>query len=275
MMKRAIQITCWAILLSSIGASGAAAQNSSLLYAHATAQASPANTGSTAGSGPQAVPNPTQIPLRSVGQYGRDDLDQGGFVGAGAGGNDRAPVQLSGASWTFQPPPPLRVFQINDVVTIRVDEITRVMAQGNAVSRKRTLYEAILTDWIRLQDFRLRPDPQENGDPTIAAESNKNFRAQSRLETRESLAFNIAATVVDIRPNGNLVLEASKTIRVNDNLWETALTGICRATDIGPDNVVLSKDLIDLEIRKGDQGHLRDSYKRGWLQRILDRLQFF
>ena len=190
-------------------------------------------------------------------------------------GSDRPTVFINGASWTHLPSPPMRSFAINDVVTIRVDEITRMAAEGSAESRKRTLYEAALTEWIRIADFRLRPDPQGNGDPTVSTESNNNYRAQSSVESRESMSFNIAATVVDIRPNGLLVLEARKQIRANDNLWETSLTGICRAQDIAPDNVVLSKDLIDLEIHKDDRGHLRDGYKRGWFQRWFDRVQPF
>jgi flagellar L-ring protein precursor FlgH len=185
--------------------------------------------------------------------------------------SQRPMVSLNEASWTYQPAPPVRAFRKNDVVTIRVDEITRMMAEGTAEQRKRTLSEAILTDWIWVRDFWFRPDPQDNGDPAVAAESNTQYRAESTMESRESLTFNIAATVVDIRPNGNLVLEARKAIRVNDNLWETSLSGICRAEDIGPDNVVLSKDLIDLEIRKEDRGHLRDGYSRGWLKRFVDR----
>lgn len=184
-------------------------------------------------------------------------------------------LSLTGASWTYEQARPLRSFQKNDIVTIRVDEITRVMAEGSAESRKRTAYEAILTDWIRITDFRLRPDPQGFGDPTVATESNNNVRAESTVESRESMTFNIAATVVDIRPNGTLVLEATKTIRVNDNLWETSLVGECRAQDIAPDNVVLSKDLIDLNISKSDRGQLRDGYKRGWFQRWFDRVQPF
>ncbi|TWU45164.1 Flagellar L-ring protein precursor [Novipirellula aureliae] len=184
-------------------------------------------------------------------------------------------AMLSGVSWTYQPPPPLRRFQKNDIIAIRVDEITRMMAEGAADSRKQTLYEALVSDWIRLDNFRVIPDPQEEGDPTVAAESNNQYRAEASVESRESMSFNIAATIVDIRPNGNLVLEARKTIRVNDNLWETSLSGICRAQDIAPDNVVLSRDVIDLEIRKEDQGHLRDGYKRGWFSRWFDRVQPF
>ena len=95
---------------------------------------------------------------------------------AGQGSLDRPPIYLNGASWTHQPAPPLRVFRKNDVVTIRVDEITRVMAEGSAETRKRTLYQAILTDWIRLTEFRLRPDTQANGDPSVGTESNNNYR---------------------------------------------------------------------------------------------------
>ncbi len=181
------------------------------------------------------------------------------------------PVMLNDASWTYQPAPPLRVFQKQDVVTIRVDEITRVMAEGNIDNRKRTLFDAIVNDWIQFVNFRFIPQPMIEGEPGIAFQSQSNYRADASVESRESMTFNIAATVVDIRPNGNLVLEARKHIRINDNLWETSLAGICRAIDIGPDNVVLSKDLIDLEIRKEDQGQLRDGVSRGWFQRWVDR----
>jgi flagellar L-ring protein FlgH len=190
-----------------------------------------------------------------------------------SGGEPR--VMLNGASWTYQPAPPVRVFRTNDIVTIRVDEVTRLLAQAGAESRKQTLFESVLSDWISLSEFNLRPDTQSAGDPTIAGQSNSRFRSEASVDSREAMSFNIAAMIVDIRPNGSLVLEARKNIRVNDNLWETALTGICRPEDIAPDNVVLSKDMIDLEILKEDRGHLRDGYKRGWFSRWFDRVQPF
>jgi flagellar L-ring protein precursor FlgH len=247
----------------------ASAQNGSLLHAPLTGRVVDDSPRAVAQlpypqQTPQWTPNQT-VPLQSVPQPGADGLAS----------PRRSPVVLSGASWTYQPAPPTRVFRKKDIVTIRVDEITRMAAEGSAENRKRTLYEAILTDWIGFHEFRLKPDAQSNGDPSVGTESNSIYRAESNVESRESMAFNIAATVVDVRPNGNMVLEARKKIRVNDNLWETSLTGICRAEDIAPDNVILSKDLIDLEIGKADRGHLRDGYKRGWFQRWFDRVQPF
>lgn len=252
----------------------AAAQNGSLLHAPLTGTVIDQRPRAVAQLPypqqiPQLMPNRT-VPLQSVGQ------PAAGQLGDSAANRDNRPtVMLSGASWTYQPAPPTRVFRKNDIVTIRVDEITRVAAEGSAENRKRTLYEAILTDWISLSGFNLKPAAQSNGDPGVGTESNATFRAESTVESRESMAFNIAATVVDVRPNGNMVLEARKSHRVNDNVWETSLTGICRAVDIAPDNVVLSKDLVDLEIHKADRGHMRDGYKRGWFQRWFDRVQPF
>ncbi len=182
---------------------------------------------------------------------------------------------LQGVSWTYSPPAPLREFRIHDPVTIRVDELARVLAEGQAEKRRLSLIEAILTDWIRLSRFRIVPDLQEDGSPTVGAESRNNARAKASVEARESMTMTIAAQIVDIRPNGNLVLEARKSIRHNDNLWETSLSGMCRPGDVAPDNVVLSRDMIDLEIHKQDRGQLRDGYSRGWFTRLLDRAKPF
>lgn len=182
---------------------------------------------------------------------------------------------MAAASWTYMPPPPRRTYRLQEIVTIRVDELARVSAEGGAETRRNMFYEALLKDWVSLSDGKLRPAQQGGGDPRVNGQSNQQFRADASFDSRESLAFSIAARVVDIQPNGNLVLEANKTMWINDNQFETSLTGICRAQDIAPDNVVLSRDLLDLNIRKNEKGQLRDGYKRGWLTRWIGELNPF
>jgi len=184
-------------------------------------------------------------------------------------------VGLTNASWTYSPAPPLRTFRVQDIVTIRVDELSRTNATGSAQNRRNTLYDAILKDWIAFRDGDLGKDLQSTGDPRITGESNQLFRADSTINTTQSLAFSVAARVVSIQPNGNLVLEANKSIDNNDNSFVTTLSGICRAQDIAPDNIVLSRDLLDLRIVKNDKGQLRDGYKRGWLTRWINEFSPF
>lgn len=184
-------------------------------------------------------------------------------------------IGMAAASWTYMPPPPRRTFRLQEIVTIRVDELARVRAQGRAESRRNMFYDAMLNDWVSLSEGKLRPAQQGEGAARANGLSNQQFRAEASIDSRESLAFSVATRVVDIQPNGNLVLEANEIVWINDNQFETSLTGICRAQDIAPDNVVLSRDLLDLQIRKNEKGQLRDSYKRGWVTRWLGELNPF
>lgn len=182
---------------------------------------------------------------------------------------------LQAASWTYSPGEAPRVLKIHDIVFIRVDEMAQSTAQGNASSRKNTLYDARLNDWISLEGLSLKPAPQNDGDPRVQGQENEVYRADSAMRTKESLTFNIAAEVADIRPNGTIVLSAQKTLNVNDNAFEVALSGLCRSADIGPDNTIMSRHIYDLKVTKNDRGHVRDGYSRGWFTRFLARIKPF
>ena len=188
------------------------------------------------------------------------------------------PSSLMGlqSSYTYIPPSPTRTLKLHDIVSIRVDEASTSLALGNATSRKSTSYDAVLRDWIRLVGIdTMKPAPQADGDPRVQAIQNEVYRGDSTLRTNESMTTNIAAEIVDIRPNGLIVLSGTKTIIQNDNTFQFSLTGTCRSQDILPDNTVLSRNLINATINKQDQGHVRDGYSRGWLTKFLARIKPF
>jgi flagellar L-ring protein precursor FlgH len=185
-------------------------------------------------------------------------------------GLERLPT-LPNSSWTYVDVPPPKKIDLHDIIEVRVDELARMQSDGEINRRKTSTYNARLADWIFLRGLEaIKPDPQRDGDQRIQGQLQQQLRATSELEAREALALRIACEVVDIRPNGNLVLEGHKRLGVNEETWEVSLTGQCRREDIGPDNVVLSKNILDLRLDKRDRGQVRDGYKRGWFQRLFD-----
>lgn len=188
--------------------------------------------------------------------------------------NDKlGPVRLQQGSWTHVPPPPVQEVRINDLVYVRVNIGSEVLSEGDSEVRKSGLYDAVLADWIRLDGLRwVKPAPQSDGNPRVQGTLTQRRRAESYVETRDSLEFDIQARVVDIRPNGNLVLEARKNINNNEEHWEYSLTGECRPQDIGVGNTILSRNIADLRIDKRERGQVRDGYKRGWFQKWFDQV---
>ncbi len=172
------------------------------------------------------------------------------------------------STFTYTPPVSTRTLRLHDIVSIRVEEAGQMLASGNTTSRKTTSFDSVLQDWIRLVGVdTIKPAPQSNGDPRARVNENEVYRGDSTMRLNESLTFNVSAEIADILPNGNLVLSARKKIEANDNRFQASLSGVCRPQDITPDNVILSRNIFDLQIKKEDTGHVRDGYSRGWLSR--------
>ena len=192
------------------------------------------------------------------------------------GGSERGkPLTLANASWTYQPVEEPREIRLNDLITVVVNEKSQVISEGEMDRRKKADATWVLKDWIRFDGLAVRPDPQTSGDPTISGQMQNKYRAEAGLETRDAMKFNIACRVVDIRPNGNLVLEGRRSLRNNEEAWEMSLGGVVRPEDVLPNNTALSENVAELRIYKREAGHVRDAYRRGWFQKWLDKYQPF
>ena len=190
-----------------------------------------------------------------------------------------APAQrgtsLAQASWTYEAPAEPKQFRLHDQITVMVSEKSVVESDGQIDRRKQANGKLTLEDWILLRHFSLIKDPQSTGDPKVSGSMENKYRAQADLQTRDSMTFKIACQIVDMRPNGTMVLEGRKSVYNNAESWEQCVTGVVRAEDVLPNNTVLSENVAELRIVKREAGHVRDGYRRGWLLQFLDRYQPF
>ena len=156
-----------------------------------------------------------------------------------------------------------------------VDEKSAVTSTGQLDRRKTGTYDAQLKNWIHLNNWSMKPSPMSNGQPEANGTLDSEYQADAELQTKDALAFNIAAEIVDIRPNGNLIIEAHHRLQVNEDVWVASLSGVIRREDVLPNNQVLSKNVAELMIEKKEVGDVRDGYRRGWLTKLYDRFSIF
>lgn len=192
--------------------------------------------------------------------------------------NAQSGATLQNSSFIYQPLPPeslARPLEKEGIVTVLVDYRSVMQAEGSGENTKIGAFNAALTDWLAFDGKSIFPAPQRRGDPTIAGTLNSQLRTDSSIEQRESLTFPIGCKVVDIRPNGNLVLEGKQAVTVNEETWVTYLIGTAPREQIGLDRTIRHSAMADVRIKKYEEGAVRDGYARGWLGRWYGRYKAF
>src|SRR5207249_1610300 len=106
--------------------------------------------------------------------------------------------------------------------------------------------------------------------PEVKMNGKRSFQGQGEVDRADTFTARITAEVLDVKPNGTLVLQARKRIKTDEEEQMFTLTGICRVDDVTADNSVLSSQLYDLELTKNHQGDVRAATKRGMVGKLLD-----
>lgn len=195
--------------------------------------------------------------------------------------------------------------RIGDIVTVDVDELivfnnSKVLqrardtdaAPGLAGQLVNSLINSISSDKAstaagdpvrRKFPLNLLPKTKEEADKLkILNPGDANYESQNtgKMENTQRVRFNMAVQVIDTLPNGNLVIEGVKQVGFSNERQFISLRGIIRPTDIlfglkAATNVapsILSKHIADARYEVVSEGSLSDAAKRGWLQRLDDKI---
>ena len=175
-------------------------------------------------------------------------------------------------AWISARPKKAKAFKIGDLITIIVREHRSFEAESDLETKKRITLKAQINEFIRLIDGGVGPTGFGRGRPGIDVTLNARLKNEGDAEREDRLTMRLTGKIIDIKPNGVLVLEGRASIQHDDELSVMTVTGICRKEDVTADNTILSTQLADKSITVDNQGPLRDVTRRGWLFRMMDYL---
>jgi flagellar L-ring protein precursor FlgH len=95
------------------------------------------------------------------------------------------------------------------------------------------------------------------------------FDGQGDSDLKNKLTGNISVSVVEILPNGNMVIRGEKVITINQGNEYIRVSGIVSPRDIGYDNSVSSIRIADAQIAYVGDGPTNDANVMGWLSRFF------
>jgi flagellar L-ring protein precursor FlgH len=188
------------------------------------------------------------------------------------------PTQVKPAQVSFfavaEPEP--KTLKAHDLITIIVNEQSTITSKGTNNSTRDSELDAKVNNFVKLNFKNLT---LQGLAPTVTPEINltgtRSFQGQGEVDRADTFNARITAEVVDVKPNGTLVLQARKRIKTDEEEQQFILTGICRVDDVTADNSILSSQLYDLELQKNHKGDVRAATTRGSIGKLLDVINPF
>lgn len=166
-----------------------------------------------------------------------------------------------------------RAARVGDIVTVNIN-ISDSASLGNTSSRTRSTSESAgLENFFGLEtaipnlftdrdaatgttdaDVRSAFDPAS----LVGASSGNSYTGNGTVNRSETVSLTVAAIVVDVLPNGNLVVNGRQEVRVNFEKRELLVAGIIRPEDISSNNIVQHTQMAEARISYGGKGQLTD-----------------
>ena len=150
-----------------------------------------------------------------------------------------------------------RPSRIGDIVTVLVDEQTDTRDRATT-DLQRTSNNDVSNGWGILSFIR-----------GLGLDTSSNSRGQGSIERRHYGRTTITCMVIDVLPNGNLVIEGIRDVRTSDETLQLQLIGVIRPQDVNSNNQIPSSLIANAELGIKGRGALSRTQRPGIITQIL------
>ncbi len=167
----------------------------------------------------------------------------------------------------------IRAKEVGDILTVKLDLDDNANWDNKTERDRDDREQADATALLGLEaNFdRWLPDAV---DPTNLADFGNRHETmgEGSIERSETLNLTFAAVVIQILPNGHLVIMGRQEVRVNNELRELMVGGVVRPEDIESDNTVSHEKIAEMRVAYGGRGTLSDLQAPRWGTQVWDIL---
>lgn len=153
-----------------------------------------------------------------------------------------------------------RASQVGDILTIVISETsstTQTLSNSNSKSGSNSLSAG-----TGIFSFLT----------AATASGSDSFKANGSANNRNTATGNVTVTVVEVKDNGNLVVEGTQSIWNNKNEHKITIRGVVRPDDISYNNTISSQKVADATLRFDGKGPLNSKQRQGILTQIFNIL---
>ncbi|MEM7212467.1 MAG: flagellar basal body L-ring protein FlgH [Pseudomonadota bacterium] len=192
---------------------------------------------------------------------------------------EQTDTRMSGSLWRSGPKSLFgdrRARSVGDILTVTIEiedtaEISNTTTRGRSGSDDVSITAAFGLNHVA--DTILSGSDQLN--PAVSASGTQDSSGSGQISREEEITLRLAATVVNVLPNGHLVIRGSQEVRVNFELRDLQIAGIVRPEDISRQNVITYDKIADARIAYGGRGQITDLQQPRYGQQLVDLVSPF
>lgn len=154
---------------------------------------------------------------------------------------------------------------IGDVLTIKIDEGSKVENKAKRDLQKETAHSSQFDGKMGIGSI-LPTVPGFTAD----AQSGNSLKTKADVQDQRSFTDQITVVVMDILPNGNLVVTGTRDRDIAGDIQALEVSGIVRPSDIAYDNTVKSQQVANFRIVTKNSGISAAYSQPGWLGKIIN-----
>ncbi len=155
----------------------------------------------------------------------------------------------------------IKACKVGDILTVLIYENSRASNKAETKTEKSTKVSTSGGPGIGPFDF-IPLFKVEGGNSNTFDGKGENIR-------NNTLRAKMSVTVIAVKPNGDLIIQGSRTIGLSGDRETLMLTGVVRQKDIAPENTIDSYLIADAEIHYTGKGNANTASRPGFFTRLF------
>jgi len=166
-----------------------------------------------------------------------------------------------------------RDYRVGDIITVLLSESTQAARSLNNETSRESSNDTVpagVSSALQSANVTFNGNQLLNGVKTDGA--NISNRGTGVADQRASLSGSVAATVIEVQANGNLVVRGEKQLSLSEGGEVIQVAGVIRPDDVSAINTVQSRRLANAQISYRAVGDLANATRAGWGTSLLYKL---